>query len=160
MAIEIPKPPQGAWLKRKDNIIVLGAILKNGSVFFSFFQNAVLSGVIFNLFYSITEYGYMFLAFMAPFVFMSIVLWKEFFLTLFGKVEIRLYEKEGIVFTGIYKIGFTQKFVYKNVKAIQEVITETEEGTQNYSIKIEEEKIIKFAKDITDERRVFIIEVV
>ncbi len=166
MAIHLPKPPYGAWLKREDDVIVLGAILDNDRVFGDFIITIVFGVVIFAVFYSAGKQEevnyYIPFAFILPFILLFMVLLKEFLLTLFGKVEIRFYEKEATIFTGIYKIGFTQKFVYKNVETIENFTSKSEDeeksvGFNNYWIKIEEEKTIKFAKNMADKRRAFMI---
>lgn len=160
----IAKIPEGIWLKRDGDIVVLGSILKNYQysyqIIFTFLWAIgiiVLFACAFFLAQSKEDtFQYVGLAifFCIPLPF----LWPITLNILFGKVEIRLDATEGRIFEGIGSSGSTTKFKYKDIDKIEQVYAGNNNGADVYAIQFSgEKKPIRFGKYMSQERRDFLI---
>jgi len=156
MPIDLDKIPDGAWVKRAGESVLIGAVLRD-SILFSWIFALLWSFTMFVTPIGLLLGEWMMVLFGLPFLLVGIYLWKQALMSAFGHVEICLGYDEGTVFSGIKGLGRTRTFVYKETDVIKEYIFVRDNGVPKYAIRIEGPSTIKFGGYMARNRREFII---
>lgn len=96
--------------------------------------------------------------FLTPFVLIGLTVIGALFITIAGRVEVRLRGPDGIVFTGVGPFGWKRRFNADGVEAILLTDADIEEdGKKKRAIAIEtNKKTLKFASLLPDQRRLWL----
>ena len=159
MPIDLTKIPEGTWIDRKNDTVIIGAFFryKLGQNIFSWcIALAVLVPALYIVIPQIQtgETGLLlggwticFCTFALSFMTLRIIM------SAFGHVEFKLEEGYGTIFYGVRRIGRTYKFTYAETKSI-----EAHEGVSShgvitqFGITIKAEKTIMIAGYLQEKR--------
>ncbi len=158
---DIDTPPQGTWIRRELDHIVIGATTRSALAFFlvpfmivwsggsigGIYGSQIISGE-FDLFMSL---------FGIPFLIGSILFWTLTLMVIWGKVELTLDKLGGKIFTGIGSLGLTKRFTWDEITAVRENdLTHRYPGSQGGEIQLEGKKRISFGKAVNETRRYYL----
>lgn len=160
-SFDINNPPNGTWIRNEMNQIVLGATTKSPIAFFLIPFMIVWSGGSIGMIYGLQiingEFNLFSSLFGIPFLLGSILFWSLTFMTIGGKVELKLNKEGGNIFTGFGTIGLNKKFIWDDVSTIKESISLVNyPGNQGSTIILEGANRIKFGSGLSENRRYFI----
>lgn len=154
-------PPQGAWVKKARNSVVVGATTRSPIAFFLVPFMCVWSGGSLGGIYGTQiakgEFNLGASLFGIPFLLGSILFWSLALMAVCGKVEVSI-GKLSSVFVGVGKLGWTRRFDWSAVKSIREDKTNVSyPGGHQAAIVIEGKTRIKFGTGLNEKRAYFIL---
>jgi len=158
---DISQPPNGAWINQGEGELIVGATTRSFMALFMvpfmlIWSGGSLGGIYgsqimngeFNLFMSL---------FGIPFLLGSILFWGITLMFITGKVEITLDQREGKVFTGVGKIGYTKRFDLDDITTVREKITTGNKERTGTAIALEGQKQITFGGFLSESRRYYLL---
>ncbi|MDF3059383.1 MAG: hypothetical protein K0R17_3598 [Rariglobus sp.] len=159
-AAALQNPPKGAWFRQRMNEVVIGATTRHPIAFVLVPFMCVWSGLALGGIYGTQikdgEFNLVMSLFGLPFLAGSILFGSIALMAVCGKVEVRLRDRQGIVFVGIGPLG------WKRGINLNEVDSLTEEGwAMNYpggqgiGIVLQGRTRLRFATNLTEARRHF-----
>lgn len=162
---DIKQPPNGAWIKKRGNRIVIGATTRSAMAFYLVPFMLVWTGGSLGGIYGTQiisgEYDLFMSLFGIPFIIGSIIFWKEALMAVNGKVELTLNKKGGEIFTGIGNFGTIKRFKWKDISKIKEGSGRTRQSEDGeYYITelfLEGNKRIAFGSRLSISRRYYIM---
>lgn len=118
---DINEPPEGAWIRQESDTLVLGATTRSLEAFFSFPLAIIMLGLASALLIGTQIYtGEFYLSltlFSIPFYIISYYLIvRPAFMSVGGKIEMILDDKNLKIFSGIGRLGGTQIFPLETVR--------------------------------------------
>src|SRR5512140_2333612 len=187
--VDTAHPPAGAWYTSNGMGTIIGATHRScgaagGTLFITVFWNGIVSvfvclaiaGTLRNLdlpmpswfpaphmngapmSWLMTLFLWLFLT---PFIAVGLAMLGAFLSAIGGRTEVRIRNREGIVFTGIGPLGLRKRFDAGEVDAvrIEEEPYTTRSGTSRNRVRIvlqpRQGKLIKFGASLNEERRQF-----
>ena len=166
MPIDLKNIPEETWVRRKDDTVIIGALLKDkliNNLFMLFLVLAITSIPLIMMPSKIMQ-GEISI-YLGSFVILFCVLGLSFMtirtlMALLGHIEIQLCETHGTVFHGIRNIGRRHTFTYKKTTSITpyEAVLSGDKPTQ-FGIEIKAEKTIIFGGYLKEKKVKFIINV-
>lgn len=159
---EIENPPKGAWIRRELDQVVIGATTRSFIAFFLVPFMLVWSGGSLGGIYGTQIMAGEFDPFMSlfgiPFLIGSIIFWSIALMAIAGKVELTLDREGGSVFTGVGKIGLTQRFSWDEITNIREDGSNYRyPGGNGVKIQMEGKKRLSFGTGLNDSRRYYLL---
>jgi hypothetical protein len=164
MTIDLDELPEGTWVNRKNDTVIIGAFL-NDKLRENIFSWGIATAITAaGLYASITQMaageinrflgGGVIIFCVFAFSFMTLRL----LMSALGHLEFKLEEDHGTIFHGIRKYGRTHHFVYAKTTAIQSHEGASDHGhITQYGITIKEEKTLMFGGYMNTEKVNFII---
>lgn len=117
---DINEPPDGAWIRQESNVLVLGATTRSSEAFMSVPFMMMWSGGSLGMVYGYQIYTRDFSLWMTlfglPFIIASYIFGRRALMTVCGKVEMVLDDKNLKIFNGIARFGQTQIFPLETVR--------------------------------------------
>lgn len=158
---DINQAPQGTWILKGPNQIIIGASTRSAIAFFLVPFMLVWSGASLGGIYGSQiisgEFNLLLSLFGIPFILGSILFWGITMMAIFGKVEITLGQYGGKIFTGIGKIGITKKFTWEEISTVKENKTNLRDlQNKGGEILLEGKKRITLGKGLNDSRRYYL----
>lgn len=166
MPIDLNKIPEGTWVKRKNDTVIIKALLKDKLI-----ENLLIGLIVFcmtiptlilmiyQMIQGETSVYFGLLVISLCLLFLSYFIPRTL-MSLFGRVEIQLDETQGTIFHGIRNWGRTQIFVYKKTTAIDIYTAVYSHNVPvQFGIKIEEEKTIIFGGYLKEKKVHFIVKI-
>jgi uncharacterized protein YbaR (Trm112 family) len=158
---DFTNPPSGAWIYEDLDKSTIGATTRSWLALFlvpfilvwsggslgGIYGSQILSGD-FNPFMSL---------FGIPFLIGTVIFGSLAIMTTAGKVEIYLDEEGGKIFTGVWIIGYSSYFKWREVSQIKEDITTRSRGGATKTILIEGSKRISFGSMLNESRRYYLL---
>lgn len=167
MPLDLDNIPEGTWVRRKGDTVIIGASLKDKlgeNLFIGLIALLMTSLFIYITSIKLTndEISIYFGGFIIVFcLYLLFFMLYRALISLFGRVEIRLYETEGTIFQGIRNVGRTRTFIYEKTHAIDIYIAASSGSMPTQlGIKIEAEKTIIFAGYLKEKKVEFIIKMI
>jgi hypothetical protein len=164
MSLDLDNIPEGIWVRRKNNTVIIGASLKDNlteNILLGLIVFALMSFVLIAMSYQIIrgETSIYFGGFIVIFcLFFLFFFTTKALMSLFGRVEIRLEETHGSIFHGIRNFGRTHTFIYKKTHTIDiYVASSSGDIPTQFGIKIKEDKTIIFGGYLKEKKVNFIV---
>lgn len=159
----VQSPPGGAWYQDTPLGQVVGATTRSAIAFFLVPFMCVWSGGSLGGIYGSQirsgEFNPLLSAFGIPFLLGSIMFWSLALMAVCGKVEVRIREGSGVVFTGIGPLGWKRRFNLDEIEAIEDASTRSRyPGAQGGSIVLRGKTLLTFASGVREDRRYFMIQ--
>jgi hypothetical protein len=188
--IDLDNPPAGTWFTNDGTGPLIGATHRSlgtaiGALAFGLFWNGIVSvfmlvalaGTLRNLGIPLPHWFpapnmngspmsvgmTIFLwIFLTPFILIGLVMIGAFLSSLGGRTEVRIGNTEGVVFTGIGKLGYRRRF---DASAVKDVRIDDKQWRDNDGdrrrktyivIETREAKLVKFGSMLAEERRKFL----
>jgi hypothetical protein len=161
--IDLNDPPQGAWYQDEIDGFVVGATTRSPIAFFlvpfmGVWSGGALGGIYgsqivhgqFNLFLSL---------FGIPFIIGTLVLGSVALMAVCGKVLVRVGDTEGVVFTGIGSLGFSQRFDPLQIRSVRIESRLTGRNQPSMTIVLDGPYKLRFGSILSEQRRDFIANV-
>jgi hypothetical protein len=160
----LQSPPPGAWYREVLSEHIFGATTRSPVAFFLVPFMCVWSGFsLFGIYGTQIRTGHFNLTaslFGIPFILGSLLFWTFALMACFGKVELRIRDGRGKVFTGIGAVGWTRSFNLDEVDRIEEQGTNTRyPGAQGTSIVLIGKTLLRCASNVSEPRRYFLVNV-
>jgi hypothetical protein len=155
-------PPGGIWVDRGFNELTIGASTRSPIAFFLVPFMLVWSGISLGGIYGTQlmsgEFDLTMSLFGIPFILGSVLFWALTLMTICGKVEFKLNQDGGSVFTGLgSKVGLRKSFRWDEINSIREGTTNLRyPGSQGHTIVLEGKKRIVTGSGLNDARRYYI----
>lgn len=158
---DINNPPQGAWISRELNQVVIGVTTRSPIAFFLVPFMVVWSGGSIGGIYGSQlikgEFDLFMSLFGIPFLIGSIIFWSLAFMAIWGKVELTFDKLGGKVFTGVGNVGLTKKFTWDEISTVKENQSNFRyPGSQGGVILLEGRKRISFGMGVNESRRYYL----
>ncbi|WP_027158828.1 zinc ribbon domain-containing protein [Methylobacter luteus] len=152
-------PPAGTWFNKTHDEIVIGASTRvSGAAFYLVPSMLVCIGFIFKV---IKDYEFIHDATLALVILtiMSIYLAISSLMTSFGKVEVRIRNGIGTVFTGVGKTGWTRKFNWNEIDRIYEHLTTPADSSLKivHEIVMDGKSWLAFGASLDDSNRYYVL---
>lgn len=156
-------PPKGTWYREEMNDDVIGATTRSPIAFFlvpfmCVWSGGSLGGIYgsqirsgeFNLFLSL---------FGLPFLVGSIIFGTLALMAIWGKVEVRLRDRRGVIFVGIGPLGWKRPV---DLTQVERIVEENGwhmnyPGRRGASILLEGKTRLRFGGNLTEPRRLFVL---
>jgi hypothetical protein len=188
--VDLANPPAGVWYQHDGMERVVGATNRSlgtalGSLVFALFWNGIVSvfvlvalaGTLKHLGFTVPHWfpapelngGLMGVGmtlflwiFLTPFILIGLTMIGVFVVSLGGRTEVRVRERDGVVFTGVGGLGWRRRF---DASAVKEVRIDDKQWRDsdgdrrrkpNVVIETNSGKPIKFGSLLTEERRKFV----
>lgn len=186
-ALDLHRPPPGAWYASDGGGTVIGATNRNlgtaaGLLFFALFWNGIVS-----VFVSLAISGTLHVLhvplpgwfpapkmnggdmgtgmvlflwlFLTPFITVGVAVAAGCLNCLFGRTEVRVSGTQGAIFTGVGALGWRRRFDASQVKTVSVVDNYNSKGqnTVNLLLETRDGKQIKFGSLLSGERRQFVL---
>lgn len=157
----INNPPNGSWIVKDSNQILIGATTRSVFAFFLVPFMIVWSGVSIGGIYGSQimsgEFSVFLSLFGIPFIIGAIIFWAVTLMSIWGKVELTLDQFGGKIFTGVGIIGITKKFTWNEISTIKEVESKIiNSQKQGGEILLEGKKRISFGNGVSESRRYYL----
>ncbi|BDS10448.1 hypothetical protein [Aureispira anguillae] len=164
MPLDLDNLPEGTWVKRKNDTVIIGASLKDKrteNFLLGLLVIIITAPILFTRPLEMIE-GETSILFGSFLMLLCLIFLYHFttraLMALFGRVEIRLEETEGTIFHGIRNFGRTRTFIYKKTHAIDSYVAVYSHGVPNqFGIQIKEEKAITFGGYLKEEKVNFMV---
>lgn len=158
---DVNNPPQGAWIRKELNHLVIGATTRSPIAFFMVPFMIVWSGGSVGGIYGTQLVNGEFDPFMSlfgiPFLIGSILFWSLALMAIWGKVELTLDRKGGKVFTGLGSIGLSKNFTWDEVSIIAEKQSNANyPGGQGNTIQLSGKRRISLGTGLKESRRYYL----
>ncbi|MGL1889096.1 MAG: hypothetical protein OCD76_21465 [Reichenbachiella sp.] len=158
---DMNNPPNGTWIKKGMNQIVIGATTRSPVAFFLVpFMMVWIGGSIGGIYGTQIvsgEFDPIMSLFGIPFVIGSIMLLSGTLMTIIGEVRLTFNNHGGTVFTGIENIGLTKKFSWDEIARVREKESNLNyPGSQGGSILLEGSRRISFGLGVKESRRYYL----
>lgn len=162
-SFDISKPIQGTWYRKEMNHIVIGASTRSPLAFvlvpFMLVWTSGALGGIYGTQIINGEFNLLISLFGIPFIIGAVIFWRLAIMSIWGRVELKLDRMGGQIFTGVGKIGKTQKFDWADISTIKEIqFNYSRRGNITSEIVLEGLKQIKFAKGVNESRRYYMLQ--
>lgn len=161
---DINKPPQGAWINKDRNEVVVGVSTRSFMAFFLVPFMLVWSGGSLGGIYGSQiisgEFSLILSLFGIPFLLGSILFWSLALMAIWGKVELTIDKKGGKIFTGIGKIGRTKTFSWAEIAIIKENEVTTYRKKRSYQsteILLEGASRLSFGSALSEPKRYYLL---
>lgn len=157
-------PPQGAWYTSDFETTKVGATTRSPLAFFLVPFMIIWSGGSVGGIYGMQlvsgKFNLILSLFGIPFLIGSVVFWGVTMMAIFGKVEVTFNNEGGKIFTGIGRLGFTKTFLWKDIEAVEESMSNVRtQGSQQYQINLIGQSRVSFGTGLSNERRYYIMNV-
>ncbi|MCR9248933.1 MAG: hypothetical protein NXI20_00860 [bacterium] len=156
---DMANPPNGAWMRREINSLVLGATTRSPIAFFLVPFMIIWSGGSLGGIYGSQiasgEFDMFLSLFGIPFLLGSIVFWSLALMAVWGKVEVTMDRYGGKVFTGLGNMGYTRKFAWDEISVVREGVSRSRNKTSHHII-LEGKKRISFGTGVSSSRIYFL----
>ncbi len=161
---DVNLPPKGAWYTSDFVTTTVGATTRSPLAFFLAPFMVVWSGGslggIYGMQFVSGKFNLILSLFGIPFLIGSIVFWGVAMMAIFGKIEVTFDQESGKIFTGIGKLGYTKRFLWKDVEAVEESMSNVRtQGSQQYQINLVGQTRVSFGTGLSNERRYYIMNV-
>lgn len=158
----LASPPPGAWFRETMNDVVIGATTRSPLAFFLVPFMCVWSGASLGGIYGSQIVSGKFNPFLSlfglPFVAGSVLFWSLALMAIWGKVEVRLRDRRGEIFTGIGSIGWKRPVDLAEVTRIsEERFARRRSQAESGRILLEGKTRLRFGSTLTEPRRLFVI---
>jgi len=187
--VDLSQPPAGSWFRRDGDGLVTGATHRSlgqalGLLFFSLFWNGIVSvfvmlaaaSTLHRLGVSLPA-GFpstfarsntlplgmlVFLwLFLTPFIAVGILVASSFLSCLAGRTEVRLQGGQGVIFSGVGRIGIRRRFAASDVRdvGVQDRCWQDSQGRSRHAVSIVMDtttKPLKFGSMLSEARRRFL----
>jgi hypothetical protein len=149
----IDNPPDGAWIRRTDNNLVIGATAKSILNAILFSTSAVAFSIIalLGLRFIFEDKGVLTGILVLGLCVLAGLLIFCALLAINGRVEIVLNHSQGMIFTGIGRLGITKKFLLDSITSVEIASYSTSDGVTTY-LELRGEKTIRMGSFLTGER--------
>lgn len=158
----LQNPPKGAWFRRSVNEAVIGATTRHPIAFILVPFMCVWSGFSLGGIYGTQikngEFNLLMSLFGLPFFAGSILFGSIALMAVCGKVEMHLRDRQGILFVGIGPFGWRRAVNLNEVNSItEEGCTKNYPGNQGIGIVLQGRTRLRFATNLTEARRHFML---
>lgn len=155
-------PPKGAWFRDTMNETVIGATTRSPIAFFLVPFMCVWSGGSIGGIYGTQiakgQFNPLLSLFGIPFLLGSLLFWSIALMAIWGKVEVRLRGRQGVIFAGVGPIGWKRPIDLNTVTSITESPWAVNyPSSQNGGILLDGAKRLRFASNVSEARRYFIL---
>lgn len=159
----INNPPRGAWFEDTGNGWRLGASTRSPIAFFLVPFMCVWSGFSLGGIYGSQivngEFNILLSLFGIPFLLGTLMIGSIALMSVFGKVEISIQDDAGRVFAGIGSIGWTRRFDWALISAIEEDFPSYHQtGNTGMVIALVGQTRLKFGGMMSDSRRYYLLQ--
>jgi hypothetical protein len=158
---DVSSPPSGTWFREEFDYYVAGSSVR--SVYALFFVPFITlwSGGSIGTIYGSQIFKGAFDVFDSlfglPFLIVSFVLWSFALMMIGGKVEVTFNHISGKVFVGVWKIGWSRNFYWKDIDWVKEKEqTFRFPGSQNGALQMDGRNRITFGSMLSEQRRYFL----
>lgn len=156
--------PSGTWFTKDTDTITIGATTRSPVAFFLVPFMIVWSGFSLGGIYGTQiikgEFDPVSSLFGVPFLIGSVIFWSLALMAIWGKVELVLDKNGGRIFTGLGKIGWTQNFLWTDIKTIKEGQSNLNyPGSTGGKIILEGKRRISFGLGVKESRRYYMLKV-
>lgn len=160
-SFDVTDPPKGAWIEQHDTDIEIGASTRSFIAFFLVPFMLVWSGGSLGGIYGTQiingEFSIMMSLFGIPFLLGSIFFWSLALMAIWGKIVISVDANELQVFTGIGKLGRTQRIDLDKIDKVSENTTRGSKGSSTTTILLEGQRNISFGSGLSLDRRKYLL---
>ncbi|QDU63824.1 hypothetical protein Pan216_47050 [Planctomycetes bacterium Pan216] len=165
---DIHSPPSGAWFEDHGLGCQVGATTRSCAAFFLVPFMCVWSGFslggIYGTQIAAGKFNLVISLFGIPFLFGTILFGSITLMAIFGKVVVTIDGNDGSVFTGIGPVGWTRRFDWREISAIEEEIVASSRSTSNYRstmqvISLLGQKRLRFGSMLSQARRYYMLQV-
>lgn len=150
---DIGSPPQGAWIKRGFEEIVIGANTRHWIALFLVPFALGWSGVaIKNMYWDQIQSGRFDLVmslFGIPFLLVSMFMLWIALLFIFGKEEFTIDQKGGKLFTGVGRVGLTRRFAWEEITQVKESFGKNNQGVLGFALEGKKRVSVNFLMNDT-----------
>ena len=158
---DIQEIPKGAWLKQHMDYTIVGATTRSPIAFFLVPFMLIWSGGSLGGIYGSQimegKFNLMMSLFGIPFILGSIIFWSLALMAIWGKVEVRLDQNGGRVFTGIGILGWRKSFTWNQISKVREKQSNLRyPGSKGASIVLEGSRRISFGTGLNENRRYYL----
>jgi hypothetical protein len=158
---DITDPPKGAWIEQHETDVQLGSTTRSVAAFFLFPFMCIWSGGSLGGIYGSQiingEFDLVMSLFGIPFLLGSILFWGITLMAIVGKVVVSINSYELKVFTGVGKIGRTQRIDLDKIDHVTEQTTRGSKGSSTTTILLEGQRNLSFGSGLSLDRRKFLL---
>lgn len=160
-SFDAKKPPKGAWFKKENCEIIIGASTRSPIAFFLVPFWAFSFIAVIGIFSSIllNSENFLFISLIGiPFLLFVMLFGSFAIMNVAGEVEITLNNSGGEIYTGISGIGLNRKFKWEEISTVNERVGNFVQypGVSQGAIVLEGKKRIVFASNLNESRRYFV----
>jgi len=158
------QPPPGAWYRQTMSETVVGATTRHPMAFILVPFMCVWSGGSLGGIYGTQiargQFSLLQSLFGLPFLAGTILFGSLAVMSVCGKVEVRLRERRGVIFVGVGRLGWKRSVDLDEVDGIREEGTNMNyPGNQGAGIVLQGRKHVRFATNLTETRRNYLLNV-
>lgn len=161
--VTLTRPPKGAWYRQTMSETVIGATTRNPGAFFLIPFTFVWAGGSMTGIYGSQiqsgEFSLVMSLFGLPFLVGSIVLIATTLMSVCGKVEVRLRDRQGVIFVGVGGLGWKRRIHLDHIDTITEHgwSGANYPGHQGSGILLQGRSRLRFATNLNEPRRHFML---
>jgi hypothetical protein len=161
---DINAPPRGAWFDPTVTGWTLGATTRSPMAFFLVPFMCVWSGGSLGGIYGSQiftgEFNLLLSLFGIPFLLGTVLLGSLAVMTVCGKVNVQVDHNDGTVFTGVGPIGWTRRFEWSSITAVEETqMAYQQTGSGGLVIVlISDQSRVKFGSMLSEPRRYYLLQ--
>jgi len=160
---DMRQPPPGAWFDDTDTGWRIGASTRSPAAFFLVPFMCVWSGGSMGGIYGSQiaegEFNLLLSLFGIPFVLGTLLLGSLAVMSVCGKIVVSTDGNDGQVFTGVGPVGWTRRFDWMSIHAVEEALPANRSSEGNgFAIALVGQSRIKFGSMLTEARRFYLLQ--